>query len=86
MRLVPWTLSGFGILLATLGYGYHQEQQLVGWDRVCHRAPHRKITAYQTQGLRQVGIQVGLQGWQPTAQWVNDQCRVVAGGRMVLND
>ena len=81
MRLVPWTLSGLGLILATLGYGYHQEQQLTGWARACHRAPHRKVTEFQRQGLRQAGLRVGLHGWQPTPAWLNDQCRSVQGGR-----
>ena len=47
---------------------------LRGWERVCHGAPHPRLTPRVVDGLHQASVHPGFQGWQPTVEWVNEQC------------
>ena len=50
---------------------------LSGWEQVCYQAPHQTLTPRVLEGLAEARVIVGAHGWQPSLEWINEQCAVL---------
>lgn len=72
-----WLLVS-GLIGLAWWWGSHQSTKKIGWELVCQRAPYRQqLPKHVYQGLVEAKVMVGLRGWQPTVQWINEQCEVL---------
>ena len=83
MRL--WLLGGVLLLGSLVAYVRTIETRLerasrVGWEQVCWHLPLQTVTPLVREGLREARVVVGAHGWQPTPDWLNDQCDALGYG------